>query len=1128
MTRNTARIATATIALLLAPGSGEANPQGGTVVGGSATISQPAPNNLRVNQLSDKAIINWQSFSIGASESVRFQQPSSSSVVLNRVIGGDPSTIAGQLSANGIVFLVNPNGVVFTSSARIDVNGLIATTHDIPNADFMAGRFNFTLPGNPAAGIVNQGTITAAEGGLVGLVAPWVRNDGVIAARLGKVALASGNAFALDLYGDQLIQFAVPATAVAQVAPSGALITNTGTINADGGTVWIGADTARQVVDQAINTTGIIEARAVHQQGGEIVLDGGASGVAVAGTLDTSGAGSGQAGGTVKVLGTQVALNRGANVNVAGDAGGGTAFVGGNFHGAGPEQNARTTTIASGASIDADAVTAGNGGQVAVWSDQATTFQGAVSARGGTQGGNGGHVEVSGHQLLNFLGTVNLTAPKGDWGTLLLDPENVTLAASSNSPTLPSSGDTTLIPTSDNSVLSVSTLQSALALGNVTVTTGSSGSQTGDIEVSSNISWSNGSALTLSAYRNITVDTGTTISNTGSGNLSLRADNSGIGTGSVTFSGTGKINYAGSTGTVSISYDPSDNPAGSVVNSTSYTSPVSYASAVSTNGGVSNQLIAYMLVNTAYDLQNIQNNLSGNYALGKNIDASATASWNGGAGFLPMGTFYNGFAGMFDGLYKTIDSLSINSSTTYAGLFGEIGPTGDVRNVGITNVSVKGATGAAAGGLASGNRGTIEQSYATGTIGPIVNGPVGGLVGENIGTITDSHASVQLSGGSTAFNTTQLGGLVGDNNATGGTVATITTSYATGSVTSQGNNLNGIVKLGGLIGTNDQNGTFHTTTTNDYWDNQTSGQSNATGNGALSGVSGLSTAMLQLGSLPTGFSSSVWAATAGSYPTLRGGSSGTQTNVNFPTASSSSSSSSSSQTQQVLNQADSLTAFTTASLTSPSIERIFGSRLVASQSTPPFTNIPEARIAASTLLNGISNNITPAVRSVVEEVLSDAFANAAILGLPPQMFTDSAVVTQIQQVIVEQFAGSTVSVASGVLIGVSAGIVGDKIGQILADAWGQSMQGKVPAVVLDADKAIMQLAIADVIGTTLGALEGSAVGTAAGTAIEPGGGTVVLGGSGAAVGGAEGLLGATFSFLGSQLIGIGENFFSTQ
>ncbi len=154
-----ARAAILSALLGLGSASAFANPSGGQVVGGSASISS-AGNEVTINQTSDKAIINWQSFSIDSHETTRFVQPSSSSIALNRITGQDPSRIFGALVANGNIFLVNPNGIIFGTNARIDVNGLVATTHDITNENFMAGNYKFDIPGRADASIINQGSIT--------------------------------------------------------------------------------------------------------------------------------------------------------------------------------------------------------------------------------------------------------------------------------------------------------------------------------------------------------------------------------------------------------------------------------------------------------------------------------------------------------------------------------------------------------------------------------------------------------------------------------------------------------------------------------------------------------------------------------------------------------------------------------------------------------------------------------------------------------------------------------------------------------------------------------------------------------------------------------------------------------
>src|SRR6185295_2544055 len=159
-----------------------AGPNGGVVVGGSAQINNQGTANVTVNQFSDKAIINWNLFNIGVGEKTTFNQPNASSIMLNRVVGGlGPSEILGTLTANGKVFIVNRDGIIFGAGAVVTTAGFLATTSDIKNEDFMAGRFNFQIPGKPDASIVNMGTITATSGGFAALVAPGVRNTGTIA-----------------------------------------------------------------------------------------------------------------------------------------------------------------------------------------------------------------------------------------------------------------------------------------------------------------------------------------------------------------------------------------------------------------------------------------------------------------------------------------------------------------------------------------------------------------------------------------------------------------------------------------------------------------------------------------------------------------------------------------------------------------------------------------------------------------------------------------------------------------------------------------------------------------------------------------------------------------------------------
>src|ERR1043165_1404036 len=196
-------------ALLLPPPVVFANPLGGQIVGGSATIQGQGTSNVTVNQSTDRAIINWNTFNLGSSDTTRFNQPGTGSIALNRVTTAGAAQIFGTTTANGRVFLVNPDGILIGVGATINTGGFLATTSDIKNSDFMAGSLNFNIPGRSDASVVNLGTITASDGGFAALVAPGVRNSGVITANLGSVALASANVFTLDFYGDKLIQLQV-------------------------------------------------------------------------------------------------------------------------------------------------------------------------------------------------------------------------------------------------------------------------------------------------------------------------------------------------------------------------------------------------------------------------------------------------------------------------------------------------------------------------------------------------------------------------------------------------------------------------------------------------------------------------------------------------------------------------------------------------------------------------------------------------------------------------------------------------------------------------------------------------------------------------------------------------------
>ncbi|MBV8778362.1 MAG: filamentous hemagglutinin N-terminal domain-containing protein, partial [Alphaproteobacteria bacterium] len=184
--------------MALGAGTAAANPQGPSVAAGGIAITMPDASSLQINQSTPNGIINWQSFNIATGEKTTFVQPSSSATTLNRVGPGAPSTIAGKLSANGNLILVNPSGVFFSKGSQVDANSLIVTPSDIADANFLAGKLHFDKPGDPNARIVNAGTITVAQNGLAALVAPSVANSGIIQARMGKVVLAGATSYTLD------------------------------------------------------------------------------------------------------------------------------------------------------------------------------------------------------------------------------------------------------------------------------------------------------------------------------------------------------------------------------------------------------------------------------------------------------------------------------------------------------------------------------------------------------------------------------------------------------------------------------------------------------------------------------------------------------------------------------------------------------------------------------------------------------------------------------------------------------------------------------------------------------------------------------------------------------------------
>ncbi|RYF41112.1 MAG: filamentous hemagglutinin N-terminal domain-containing protein, partial [Comamonadaceae bacterium] len=436
-----------------------------TVVNGQATFAR----NGSVYSITNTpgTILQWPGFSIAAGDTTRFIQQSANSAVLNRITGQDPSLILGTLQSNGRVFLVNPNGVLFGAGARVDVNGLVASSLGISNADFLAGKLNFNA-GAGAGSVANQGRISTPNGGRVLLIAPNVENSGLIQAPGGEVVLAAGRSV-------QLADSSNPELQVVVSAPQDQAV-NLGQVLAQSGRVGI--------YGALVNQRGLVSAdSATVGEGGKIVFK--ASGDLLLETgSQTSATGAGK-GGAISLAGERVGLTGNAQVDASGQTGGGTVLAG--------NTAASQLFISKDSSIRADAIASGDGGKVLALSSGVTRVYGKLSARGGAASGNGGFIETSG-QSLTMEGHADTRAPHGKTGKLLLDPTNIYIAADSataeaagmeaGSPGAEGASTFTANGPVRDSLMRVSTLETFLGFNDVTVSTANAdGTGEGNINV---------------------------------------------------------------------------------------------------------------------------------------------------------------------------------------------------------------------------------------------------------------------------------------------------------------------------------------------------------------------------------------------------------------------------------------------------------------------------------------------------------------------------------------------------------------------------------------------------------------------------------------------------------------------
>ncbi len=466
------------------------------LIHGEATQIEIAPNHLRIES-GEKTVLEWDQFSIEEGGKVHFQQQDRHSAVLNRVVGQLRSDILGELTSNGKVFLINPNGILFGPNASVETTGFLASTLDILDADFLENTFLFQ--GESRFTLTNQGTIRC-PGGEVFFVAEKIVNKGTIEAH--KVGLAAGKAVLIRPSGKEQIFIHLPTEAALAQIQQG-----------------------ENLYAAAISHTGTMDATLFEERGGEIYL------VADRGTTEVQGNLRAQ-GGKISLLGEEVAVLKGTMIDASGKMGGGAIFVGGDFQGKNPDvPNAKTVRVEEDTWVKADAISQGNGGRIIFWADETTSHLGQMSVRGGGLGGDGGFIEVSGKQYLMYGGLADSRAPKGNHGTLLLDPSNVTISTSADSnvtnPGAVAASAGTYTPTGVSPCnIRISNasapfgLEQNLAVGNVVISTTSADTEAGNITVSSAISWSSSSSLTLSASGTITISAAVSAAG-GSGAMSL-------------------------------------------------------------------------------------------------------------------------------------------------------------------------------------------------------------------------------------------------------------------------------------------------------------------------------------------------------------------------------------------------------------------------------------------------------------------------------------------------------------------------------------------------------------------------------------------------------------------------------
>ena len=464
------------------------------VKSGDVSINKKS-DGLIINQKSNKAIIHWQDFSIEKKESIRFEQPSSSSSILNRVVGTNPSQIYGQIDANGKVYLINQNGILVGKDAIINTKDFIASTLNIEDKKYLSEN-ELCFFQEKESSLVNEGKITSLEGNIL-LISPEIKNNGELIAENGSVILLAGNEGSYNENENAI----------------GIKINGKGFIDQKGKIKALSTklkEASNNIYSLAINQDEI-DANIAKVQGGHIFLSADTGEVHLSGHLQATYE---EKGGKIEIFADKVHIQKDAILDVSEKLGGGEILIGD------PNKDRMPINvyIEKGASFQADAIEEGDGGNVTIFAEKVNAFHGTVNAKGGNVKGNGGIVEVSAKEDLQFHGFVFTTAINGKTGKLKLDPSDITIGdyGGTSTPAFPTGGPGTYSPTSSIATLDYLDVQNALATNNVTISTAGGSGGTGSINVEHGITWNAATTLELIADRHIEISS-VTISNTHSG-----------------------------------------------------------------------------------------------------------------------------------------------------------------------------------------------------------------------------------------------------------------------------------------------------------------------------------------------------------------------------------------------------------------------------------------------------------------------------------------------------------------------------------------------------------------------------------------------------------------------------------